>query len=714
MPENLLPILWRGRWIMLIMVGVALASAFIYVNTVTPTYTSKSRIYVEQTGPKIITEMEEGVMTRSQNYLYTQAELLTSTPILAAAFDSFDSMQMHTFAGVHNPIAYMKRNLSASVGKKDDIISLSLDSSYPAEAAQIVNAVVDSYLSYHAARKRSTSAEVLKILRNEKEKHGKNLIEKLTAMMNFKKENIGLSFEGERGNIVIGRLERLSEVLTEAQLATIECKSAYESTKGMLSDPAKLRRFIEAQRTTGTYVITDTEQATLKSTLNQVQLRREHFLSQVTSDHPVVKALERRMANIEESINDLDKRSSQVQRAAVEQHLAVVEQEYLAAREKESEIAKHYDEQRRVVLALNEQVAQYTILQSDWEQTKKLCDILDDRIKELKVTEDVGALNISILEVARPAGSPSGPQKATYMAVALVMGLMLGGGMAFARDWMDQSLRSAEEVSAVLGVPILGVVPSMHGRQSAVARGQTVYKESDSRVAEAYRMIRTAVFFGVPKDQARTVLVTSPAAVDGKTTLVSNLAIAMAQTGQKTLILEADFRKPMQREIFEVDHRDVGLSTILAGLTTSAEATQPTGVEHLDLLPCGPDVPNPSEMLNSDRFAQLLEILSDRYDRIIIDSPPIMPVADARILAAVCDITLLVLRAQKSTRKVSQQTRDGLLGVGACVLGAVVNDAPEKGFYGYYDKNGHKDRKVGAEKAVNVREGVRRLFKFKW
>jgi capsular exopolysaccharide synthesis family protein len=201
--------------------------------------------------------------------------------------------------------------------------------------------------------------------------------------------------------------------------------------------------------------------------------------------------------------------------------------------------------------------------------------------------------------------------------------------------------------------------------------------------------------------------------VDGKSTLVSNLAIAMAQIGQKTLIMEADFRKPMQCEIFEVERRDLGISTILAGMTASAEAIQPTGVEGLDLLPCGPDVPNPSEILSSERFAQLLEILSDRYDRIIIDSPPIMPVADARILAAICSVTLLVLRAQKSTRKISLQTRDGLLGVGACVLGAVVNDAPEKGGYGYYDKNGHRNQKIQAEKAVNVREKVQRFFKLR-
>jgi capsular exopolysaccharide synthesis family protein len=340
-------------------------------------------------------------------------------------------------------------------------------------------------------------------------------------------------------------------------------------------------------------------------------------------------------------------------------------------------------------LALNAQLAQYTILQADWEQTRKLCDIIDDRIKELNVTEDVGALNISILEVARPAGSPSEPQKARVMAIVLVMGLMSGGGMAVLRAWMDQRLRSAEEISAVLDLPVLGVVPSMSKKESAVTRGQVVHKDSGSPASEAYRTIRTAVFFGAPKGEAKTILVTSPAPADGKTTLVSNLAIAMAQAGQKVLILDGDFRKPAQHKIFEVDFQDRGLSSTLAGTTTLEDAIWSTEIKGLDLLPCGPDVPNPSEILNSETFAKLLEQLSSKYDRVIIDSPPVMPVTDAQILAAICDVTLLVLRAEKSTRKISQQARDGLLSVGAHVLGVVVNDVPKKGHYGYYSHYGY-------------------------
>lgn len=170
----------------------------------------------------------------------------------------------------------------------------------------------------------------------------------------------------------------------------------------------------------------------------------------------------------------------------------------------------------------------------------------------------------------------------------------------------------------------------------------------------------------------------------------------------------------MQHKIFEANHQDIGLSSVLTGTTTLEEAIQPTEIKGLELLMCGPDVPNPSEILNSESFAKLLELLSNKYDRVIIDSPPVMPVTDAQILGAICDITLLVLRAEKSTRKNSQQARDGLLSVGARVLGAVINDVPRKSRYGYYSGYGYysnygygrrKKKKTGDRKPAVVVEG---------
>ena len=701
-PESLVQIVWRSRWIVLLATVVSLAAAFAYLAKTTPIFTSTSRVYVEQSGPKILIKAE-GIMTQSKNYLYTQAELLKSTSIISLAVDSGGVRQMKTFWKVDNPVAYLKKKLDISVGKKDDLINVSFDSPYPAEAAQLVNAVIDSYITYHSTRKRSTAAEVLKILQKEKVKRDIEFTEKLKAMMDFKKENMALAFENRNSNIILDRLTRLSEAVTQAQLQTIEAKSVYETTKSMVSDPPGLKQLVEAEMSRRGYGSGASERSRLRLQLNQFQLQLADLAREVTPDHPSMQALQEKVNQVKSQLTDLDKQFA-------EAHLAVTKQQYLACKERENEVSSYFEQQREQALDLNQQLAEYTILQSDWEQTRKLCDILNDRIKELNITEDVGALNISILEVARPADKPSKPQKARIMAMALVLGLMLGGGLALLRDWMDHRLRSAEEISAILGVPVLGTVPSMSRRQSIVERGCKVHLDSRSSASEAYRTIRTSIFFGVPKGEAKTILITSPSPGDGKTTLVSNLGIAMAQAGQKTLIIDADFRKPMQHEIFKADNSK-GLSALLAGTVSLDNAIQPVGVDGLDLLTCGPEVPNPSEMLNSEVFANMLKSLSEKYDRIVIDSPPVMPVTDAQILAALCDITLIILRAEKSTRKVSQHARDGLLSVGAHILGAIVNDVSKRnGHYGYYSGYGYYGRGRSAAASITKQNNTEKTI----
>jgi capsular exopolysaccharide synthesis family protein len=268
--------------------------------------------------------------------------------------------------------------------------------------------------------------------------------------------------------------------------------------------------------------------------------------------------------------------------------------------------------------------------------------------------------------------------------VSLVVGAAMGILLAFVWDWMDQRLRSADEIKQVLGLPVLGVVPHISGTRSAPQRGMHLHLEPMSDVAEAYRTVRTAVYFGQMGGVARTILVTSPAPGDGKTTLAANLAIAMAQAGNRILLLDADFRKPTQHKIFDIAKRS-GLSSVLAGEAKLEDVIHSTHVQGLDVLPCGPIPANPSEILNSQTFADLLEELSQKYDHVLLDSPPVMPVTDARILAASCDATVLALRAEKTTRKGAVYARDMLHSVGSQILGIVVNDVPRrKGIYGYY------------------------------
>jgi capsular exopolysaccharide synthesis family protein len=774
--DTLLQIAFRNRWIILSNTILFLVAGLLYLSKATPIYTSTSRLYVEQTGPKIINEYE-GVMTQSKNYLYTQAELIKSSPIVADVVDNTPVKQFRTFGSVDNLVMFLKRGLDISIGRKDDIISVSFNSPYPEEAAQIVNAVVDSYVRYQSTRKRNTVSEVLRIIQKEKVKRDNELSGKFAEMLEFTRKNGVVSFTNNGSNVVFERLTKLSEALTEAQLAATNAKADFEAVKSMTNEPAKIKQFAAASPTGGVRIFVNDVETQLQSELREAEVELKSARLHCTEDHPSVQA-------IHSKINQLKQQLDEQARQFADAYTEVMQLRWVTAKQREDELQTSFDTQRQATQDLGIKAAEYSVIQSELKRLERLCEILDDRIKELNVTEDVGALNISILEVAHPAGTPSKPEKTKIMAMALVLGILFGCGLALLRDWLDYRLRSADEISAILGVPVLGVVPTMsegqtivtHGqkvwlklkfsavkayrqirhavlspipkgeanaeeqtimaraaayrsmrtnvfcgargtkakvmaarppsygdshiipvseKQDIVARGQKVHLASKSIVAEAYRTIRTAVFFGSPKGEAKTILVTSPAPGDGKSTLVSNLAITMAQAGQRTLILDGDFRRPVQHKIFEIDEKK-GLSSVLAGKITMEEAVQPGPVKGLDILARGPEVPNPSELLNSDAFADILKNFSERYDRVIIDSPPVVAVADSQILGALCNVTVLVLRAEKSTRRLSQQARDALLSVGAHILGVVVNDvSPKRGYYGYYSGYGRYSRYGG-------------------
>jgi len=802
--EGFLQIMLRHRWTILITTALFLLLAFLYILRATPIYTSTSRVYIEQAGPRIMNEYE-GVMTRSSNYLYTQGELMRSTPIVGKVLDDEDIRAFRTFSGMDNATAYIKSKMNVDIGRKDDIVAVSFESPYPVEASEVVNAIVQSYIDYHSSSKQTTATTVLNILNQEKVERDKELEDTVAELMQFTRENGIVSIDNRGGNIVFDRLTKLSSALTEAQLMALNAQADYEAAKSMADEPKKVKQFASASSTAGVRVFVNDTETQLQAELRAAEMELRNARYHCTEDHPAVQAIHSKIERIQK---DIDEQAMDF----ADSYIEVMQLRSVAAKEREKELQASYDIQYEASRDLGIKATEFAVLQSKMQRIERFCEILDNRIKELNVTEDVGALNISVLEAARPADSPSKPEKTKYMATALVLGLMLGGGLAVLRDMLDYRLRSAEEISVVLGVPVLGVVPAMsrgetaalpgqnvtgllrgivngsHRRTSGkvsvglsdakteeaprtsmermsrvhsefssvkwiqnvnrknrrvvqaggyrekiqsrqtesparsrivkkdksswnnkeiVRRGQKAHLEPKSIVAEAYRTIRTAVFFGVPKDEAKTILITSPSPGDGKSTIASNLAIAMAQAGQKTLIIDADFRKPMQHRIFDISPDAKGLADVVAGVADFEEATQAGPIEELNVLSCGSEVPNPSEVLNSDAFARWLSVFSERYDRVIIDSPPVGPVADSQILSAICDITLLVLRAEVSTRKNSQHARDSLVGVGGHLLGVIVNGVRRKhGRYGYYSGYGYyrHDGYYGDENKPKVSE----------
>ncbi len=686
--SGLLTAAWRSRWLVLLCLLLALGAGVTYIELALPLYTSTGKLYLDYGGIRISRPYEPGSVPQTDKYLYTQAELLRSRPILAAAVEMLQQRGTRVFAGVDTPVAYLQDNIRVAVGKKDETIGVSFDSPYPLEAAEIVNYVVDAYMTSRSQRERRNSSQVLQILQSEMTRTNKELEDKRNTLETFQTDKMPLALGSDQSTVVTQRYLDFQTALTQAEIAAREAESFRKGVQFLAKDPGALRQYMQVKGGVSVPPGAVTEKTSLENRLTELQSQREVLLKTLTPDHPTVAAVVLEMERVQVRIAELD---SRFVAAAME----AAEQRHSEAKDYAEQLRSVYDDQRKEVTQLNTEIAQYQRLRSEVDQLLGYSQTLEQQIREIRkvVGEDVAQLKMEILELALPAGGPSSPRKERILAMALLFGLALGGGMAVARDWIDQTIRSADEISAVFRLPVLGVVPAMSGRQSIPMRGRKILLEPSSREAEAFRTVRTAVFFGAPKGKAKTVLITSPAIEDGKSTLVSNLAIAMARAGQKTLILDADLRKPIQHRIFDIDHQEQCLCSVLEGKVSLAEAIQPTQVAGLSLLTCGYDIGNPAEVLNSPGFAELLAHLGRTYDRIVVDAPPVTAVTDAQILGALCDFTILVLRADRSTRIITRRAIDALRGVGGRLLGIVVNQVhKDGGRYGYYGRHHNSSR----------------------
>jgi capsular exopolysaccharide synthesis family protein len=278
-----------------------------------------------------------------------------------------------------------------------------------------------------------------------------------------------------------------------------------------------------------------------------------------------------------------------------------------------------------------------------------------------------------------------------------VAGIALGFGLAYLADFTDKSFRSPQEIQQRLGLTVIGHIPFIPDNTTAdsamhehVAPALVAFHAPKSPEAEAFRGVRTSLYFSTQGRGHQVVQVTSPGMGDGKSTLIANLAISIAQTGRKTVLIDADFRRPRVHKLFPSINREVGMASVMAGDATLDDAIRPTIVPNLSLLPCGPRPANPAELLTSPRFQELLGEIRTRFDFVLIDTPPVLLVSDPCVVAPRVDGVILVIRLNKNNRPTAERAAEVLGGLGANILGVMVNDSDSGSPYGYgYNKYGY-------------------------
>jgi len=703
---NLAVVFWRRRWIILICVLLSLAVAFVQLRRSVPMYQSSSLLYVHQYTPRIMGNESESSVAAN---LFTQCELIKSTANISTALAMPGVAESKLLRGSENPVGLLKSLVTAEPGKQGELLTVSMLSPEPTEAPLVLNSIVQAYIDYENSQQKSSALEVLKVLDNEKHRYEGLLQQISDAMVEFKQKNPEMALATDKGNIVTEKFATLSSELTAAELQTLDLQIQNDEIAAVKNDPVQLWQYILTLQGQGKATLPQ-QASEAQAELNGLLAQEGEVAEEGGPNLPKLQELHHRIDTLRQKING-------EQQQTMDNFVSVAALNLKQAKFREDDLAKKVAEERNAAVKLNSQSAKFDQMTAESRRDERMLDTLDNRIKELEVTEGAGGaggLTVSILETAKPNFVPVSPKPAQTMAIGLIVGIMMGLSGALLQDFLDQRLRSSDEISQLLDLPLLGTIPHMNGKFTAPQRGQEVHLRTRSDVSEAYRTVRTAIYFGVPEDSGKTIVVTSPAPGDGKSTIASNISIAMAQAGRKVLLIDADCRRPTQHKSFSVE-AEVGLSTVLLGRSPLPAALHSTSVQNLDILPCGPLPTNPAELLDSQAFIDLLKVLRPKYDKIIIDSPPVVPVTDSRIIAASCDVTILVLRAEKSTRKMAQYACDCLSAVGANVLGVVVNDVPRGqngsyyyhgyGYGGYrygYSSNGTTHNGNGASKEVKA------------
>ena len=358
-----------------------------------------------------------------------------------------------------------------------------------------------------------------------------------------------------------------------------------------------------------------------------------------------------------------------------------IKNDYELARSTENALRAQMQKSKTEAQRANENFIQYQALNREMETNRQLYDALMAKIKEQSVTgENQPVVNFWVVEKASIPDSPAKPKKGINALLGLALGLFGGIGLAFLSEYLDNTVKDPEEAEIALGTPVLGTVSLNADGKPA---GETVLKEPRSVFAESYKALRTALLLSSVGGPPKKVLVTSSVSEEGKTTTAVNLALVLAQSEKRVLLIDGDLRKPRLHKLFKLRNTH-GLSTYLAGRNSGEELLGRGPLPNLAVITAGPIPPNPSELLSSERMKALLDVLGGQFDIIICDSPPILSVTDSRLLSRLFDGTILVTRGAKTTYEMARRSLKLLRGVNAHVLGIVINALDLKKHDYYY------------------------------
>jgi polysaccharide biosynthesis transport protein len=546
----------------------------------------------------------------------------------------------------------------------------------PKLATAIVNELVDTYSDEDLRTKFERTEHVSGWLQKRLDDLRQEAADTQRQLADYQKAH-NIVGADENSNLTVQTLERISSDLDASEAERIQDEARMQEFNSMKPDMIALMG-------------DDTTLASLQNQLTDLQTQRAQLAARFGPNHPQIQQLDIQISQVQAEVD------KEVQIARNQIH-----NEYVGALGTEGALRRRLGTQEDAAYRLNSDVAQYAILRHEAELTRTLYDTLQMRLKEASVTAGLSAANITVVDRADVPFVPVAPRKGMILMMGLFGGLLVGSVLSFVIESVDDRLRTSEEVESASMLPSIAAIPHMlsgpEWRKSAgkeepalsipTAPQQLITLwDPKSNGAEAYRGMRSSLLLSSIDNPPRVIVVTSCFPAEGKTTTCLNLAIVLAQRGERVLLVDADLRRGSLHRAFAMSDQSFGLSTALSQPGQHLDIPSPlVELPHLHVLPTGPRPPNPAEMLSSNRMEEQMREWTREFDRIVIDTAPLLAVSDTQAMAVRADAVLLIARAGVTRKRALIRARDLLWRINAPVAGVVVNDVDMRleNFYTY-------------------------------
>lgn len=667
----------------LALVALAIMSAVIYTGRRPKVYEATASVQIEPRLPDLLGQGENGIMGISAgglDYYKQQRQVLSSYTLIKQTVQGhqlvvklLDEAQLATLSPdqqLEEAIKQLQKDLVVKYPEQDRIMYVVVRSEKPEVAAEIANDHIATYLAYAKGLLAVDTQQASKALTTEFDQAASMLQESEAKLYQYQKDNelLTVSLEDQQ-NLVSSNITSFTQRMNESRSKRIEFSSKLDRMK-----KASEKEVLESP------ILMMGDSASFDIFRAQYYTERNLFLQLEKEVGPKNPEYQKQKSKVDDIYSALQSEARRI--------VGGVEEQYQASLATEHALGAEVERYKKEALDLGPKIVAYNDLlrtKKNWEDKYTL---LRTRLSASemtgRMTSEINTTHVKPLDPALIPTTPVSPSLRINLAIAITLALLLGVSMVFLSVYLDRTVKTTEDAQQAAGVPVLGFIPMLGGGGDDRSRDMYVFEHPKSLIAESCRSLRTNILFSAADRNLKTLIVSSANQREGKTTTVIYLGTTMAQSGQRVLLIDTDMRRPRLHASTGVP-RQFGLSNLILGDRDYDEVIKTTEIPNLFVLPCGPLPPNPAELLMTNRFKTVLAELATRFDRVILDSPPVQAVTDAVVLSKLVDGVILVVRADKTLRDDVRRSSKQIHDVGSSIFGVIVNEinASDRSYYSY-------------------------------